>query len=314
MCVRLTLGAQDKDLLINLYRLFAERREKLETINVRKEEILVINKFLLFLLKYVGSPIICVFLLLLEAPPLKRIEFKHYERLPLWEGNVIIFPNHRSWWDVVVTPHLYFPWWFRELKEDLVDLLKETISAVHRILHWIIDERIRIKIGNGQSVFSKDVPITAADKHNLRAFPWLEGIIFRVNREKNGGTPSERAVSARYAQRVLKKNGRVVIFAEGGMLGSVGDEEKIFDVATKEPILRLIEPGFCRLVSMTGSKVIIVIERGTDKVLPRGSYFPRLWRKVTISIGEPLVFPIGTDPELIRNTIDKARLDLYYSD
>jgi len=60
----------------------------MEIINKNQEEIVIFNKFLFFLLKYIISPIICVPLLLLEAA--QRIKFKHYERLPLWEGNIII--------------------------------------------------------------------------------------------------------------------------------------------------------------------------------------------------------------------------------
>jgi len=119
----------------------------METVNKKEEEIVVFNKFLFFLIKYIGTPIICVSLLLLEGA--KRIEFKHYERLPLWEGNIIILPNHRSWWDVVIVPHIYFPWWFRELLRDLFDLGKELLITVHRVSRWIIDERVKIKIPAG---------------------------------------------------------------------------------------------------------------------------------------------------------------------
>lgn len=283
----------------------------MEVLNKKQEEIVVFNKFLFFLIKYIGTPIICVSLLLLEG--LKRIEFKHYDRLPLWDGNIIILPNHRSWWDVVIVPHLYFPWWFRELLRDMIDLGKEFLITVRRVAHWLIDERVKIRIGNGENVFSRDVPITAADKHNLRHFPWLIGFIFRVNREKYGGTVQERATSARFAQRVLRRNGRIIVFAEGGRLDSVGDEEKIFDIVTHQPIFRRLEPGFCELVSITGAKVVPVILIGTDKVVPRGKFpFPRIWHKVTIKIGQPLVFPEGTSSELIRDIIDRARLDLYY--
>ena len=138
-------------------------------------------------------------------------------------------------------------------------------------------------------------------------------MIFRVNRKKYGGTVQERAVSAKFAQRVLKRNGRIIVFAEGGRLNSVGDEEKIFDIVTRQPILRLLEPGFCELVSITGAKVVPVILIGTDKVVPRGKFpFPRIWHKVTINIGKPLVFPAGTSSDFIRDTIDKTRLDLWY--
>ncbi|KKT17461.1 MAG: hypothetical protein A2654_01345 [Candidatus Nealsonbacteria bacterium RIFCSPHIGHO2_01_FULL_43_31] len=283
----------------------------MEVINKKQEEIVIFNKFLFFLIKYIGTPIICVLLILLEGA--KRIEFKHYERLPLWEGKIIVLPNHRSWWDVVIVPHLYFPWWFREILRDMIDLGKELLITIRRVSHWVIDERVKIKIGNGENVFSRDVPMTAADKHNLRHFPWLIGFIFRVNRKKHGGTVQERAASARFAQRVLERNGRIVVFAEGGRLDSVGDEEKIFDIATRQPILRLLEPGFCELVSITGAKIVPVILIGTDKVMPRGKFpFPRVWRKVLIKIGEPIVFPTGASPDFVRDAIDKARIDLYY--
>lgn len=276
----------------------------MEVVNKKEEEIVIFNKFLFFLIKYIGTPLICVLLLLLEGA--KRIEFKHYERLPLWEGNIIILPNHRSWWDVVIVPHIYFPWWFRELLRDLYDLGKELFITVRRLARWTIDERVKIKIGKGENIFSPDMPITAADQHNLRHFPWLVGLIFRVNRKKYGGTVQERAISARFAQRVLKRNGRIVVFAEGGRLNSVGDEEKIFDIATRQPILRVLESGFCELVSITGAKVIPVILTDTDKVVPL------FWHRVTINIGKPLVFPVGTPSDFIKDTIDKARLDLYY--
>ncbi len=284
----------------------------MEAVNKKPEEVLIFNKFLFFLIKYVGSPIICILLIMLEGI-FGRIEFRHYDRLPLWEGNIIILPNHRSWWDVILVPHIYFPWWFRELKNDLPDLLRELLSAIRRVLWWVVDERVKVKVGNGENVFSRDVPITAADKRNLRYFPWLIGFIFRINRKKHGGTVEERAASARFARRVLKRNGRIIFFAEGGRLNSVGDEEKIFDIKTRKPILRLLEPGFCELVSITGAKVVPVILIGTDKVMPPGKFpFPRVWHKVIVGLGKPLSFPVGTSPEVIASIIDKARVDLYY--
>lgn len=304
MQVRFLLRAQRS----SFYEKYSRKEVKLmEVVNKKQEDIVIFNKFLFFLIKYIGTLMVCVPLLMLESPlGFKRIEFKHYERLPLWEGNIIVLPNHRSWWDVIIAPHIYFPWWFRELPRDLPDLIKEFLIMVRRVLHWLIDERVKIRMGDGKNIFSPDVPITAADKHNLRHFPWLIGFIFRVNRKKHGGTAQERAASARFAQRVLGRNGRIVVFAEGGRLNKVGDEEKIFDIKTRKPILRLLEPGFCGLVSITGAKVIPVILIGTDKILPM------ILHKVTVKIGKPLVSPVGTPSDVIRDTIDKARISLYY--
>ena len=54
----------------------ANRKEviPMEVVNKKEEEIVVFNKFLFFLIKYIGTPLICVSLLLLEGA--KRIEFK----------------------------------------------------------------------------------------------------------------------------------------------------------------------------------------------------------------------------------------------
>lgn len=283
----------------------------METINKKQEETLFLYKLLFVLIKYFGSLIFGVLLLLLEGI-FRRIEFRHYERLPLWEGNIIILPNHRCWWDVILVPYLYFPWWFRELPDDFFELIREFRSTSRLIIRWLLGEIKEVKIGNGENIFSKDVPITAADKHNLRHFKWLVGFIFRINREKFGGTPQERAVATRFALRVLKRGGKIVNFAEGGFLGSVGDEQKIFDITTRQPILRLLDPNFAEFVSMTGSKVLPVILIGTDRVLPRGKSLPRIWRKVIINIGELISWQIGTDPDLITDTINKVRVNLYY--
>jgi 1-acyl-sn-glycerol-3-phosphate acyltransferase len=287
----------------------------MEAIKGSKEELLVFNKFFLFSIKYFLGPAISIALIMGEALPWKfrRVEFRHYDRLPLWEGKEIIAPNHTSWLDVVLVPYIYFPWWLREITDDVPDLFREAIFAGIRITQWVFDDRVKIKFSNGENVFSKDVPITAADKHNLRNFRWLKGFIFLVNREKYGGTKQEKATALRFAKRVLDRNGRVVMFPEGGMLDSAKEEEKIYDIKSRKPIQRALEPGVGVLVRMTGAKIIPILIVGADKVLPRGKFpFPRFWHKITITIGESLTFPTGTDPEIITCVLAKALIDLRY--
>lgn len=286
----------------------------MKIIDKDQKEILIVPKLLFFLVKYVLTLPICLLMTLPEA--IGRVKFLHYERLPLWEGNLIIVPNHRSWLDVIIVPYIYFPWWFRGFKDDLIDIIKEFLTTTYRFLWWLIDERVKIRIGRGDKIFSRDVPITAADRKNLRFLKWLLlGYIFDVNREKHGGTPNQRMVSARFARRVLGGKGRIIDFAEGGMINSrtLKEKDKLFDPDTGEFIMRKLEPGFCGLVSMTGAKVVPLILKGTDKILPRYKIpLPRFWHKVIIGIGEPLIFPVGTPQDIIEESLDKARISLYH--
>lgn len=286
-------------------------------IEIEPVQFVVFNKFLFFIIKYVLTPIAGILLCLGEIPfpPIsRRVQFIHYDRLPLWEGKIIVALTHNSWLDTVIAPLIYFPWWFREIFRDIWDLVKDLCLFFVHLGHFIIDERVKIKVKTGDDViFSKDVPMTAADKHNLRHFQFLRGWLFYINRAKGGAARRDRARAYRLGRMNLNNGGRINVFVEGGMLDSATDEEKIYDIKTRQPILRKLQPGVGQWASETGAKIVPVRIIGADKIMPRRKFpFPRFWHRLIIIIGEPLVFPIGTSPEVITDKLTSALIDLWY--
>ena len=91
---------------------------------------------------------------------------------------------------------LYFPWWFRELLERLRNLLT-----------WPLKLKI-IKRDSTIDIFThnfKDIPVSTADKHNLRHFWWiLEGWNIFINRQE--GEIGVRGSALRQAVEILENN------------------------------------------------------------------------------------------------------------
>lgn len=286
-------------------------------IEIEPVQFVVFSKLLFFIIKYLIAPIAGVLLCLGEIPfpPIsRRVQFIHYDRLPLWEGKIIVALTHNSWLDAIIAALIYFPWWFREILKDILDLAKDLWLFFVRLGHFIIDERVKIKVKTGDNViFSKDVPMTAADKYNLRHFQFLRGWLFYINRAKGREAKKDRSRAYRLGRMNLNSGGRINVFAEGGMLDSALKEEKIYDVKTHQPILRLLQPGVGQWASETGAKIVPVRIIGADKILPRRKFpFPRFWHRLIIIIGEPLVFPVGTPPKEITEKLTSSLINLWY--
>ncbi len=275
-------------------------------------QIIILHRTVNLLIKYVFDPIFGVLLCLGEA--CGRIEYVNYQNLPLWEGKVILaFAGHNSWLDVALVHHIYFPWWFRELGDDLSGWWQEFHSFFKNFFQWLIDERVelRFRVVN-QTALSKDVPVLSADQRNLRAFRFLvDSWVFFVNRKKGG--ERDRAASYRFARRTLKAGGRPAIFVEGGMQNSADESQLIYDNETRQPILRTIKPGAVQLAIETGAKLVPVRLMGTDKVLPRWKFpFPRFWNKIIIIICEPITFSPDMSVEEGVSILTQRLVDSYY--
>ena len=268
---------------------------------------LFIVLFSIYVLGSIGGVLMC----LLEA--VKIIRFRNYTRLPLWEGKLILASNHPSWLDVVILPMLYFPWWFRELLERTRDFLAWPLKILRR-------ESV-------SSIFARDfrdVPVSTADKHNLRRFWWvLEGWnIFISRREDEIG---DRGGALKKAIQILKDNGRIVIFPGGGRdFKAEQNRDGIYDIKTRQLILRRPKPGMGWMVQQTGATVVPIRLDGTDKVLrnsPNKGLPPflrferrilRIWHPTTIKIGSPLRFPVGTREKVVTEEFIRAQIQLYY--
>ena len=240
------------------------------------------------------------------------VRFYNYARLPLWEGKIILASNHPSWLDVVIIPMLYFPWWFRELLE-----------RIRAFGTWPLKVAKRESIS---SIFTKDfkeIPVSTADKHNFRYFWWiLEGWNIFINRREDG--VRERGGALRQAVEILENNGRVVIFPGGGRdFKAEKRGDGIYDIKTRQLILRKPKPGIGWTVKQTGATIVPIRLEGTDKVLPNKAngrlhpflrferYIVRVWHPIIIRIGQPLRFSVGTKEEVVLEKYIQAQIELY---
>jgi len=255
----------------------------------------------------VGGILIC----LLEV--CRIIRFYNYARLPLWEGRLILASNHPGWLDVAIIPMLYFPWWFRELLERIRDFLIWPLKIIKRE-----------SIGSIVTKDLKEIPASTVDKHNFRHFWWvLEGWNIFINRRE--GEIGERGSALRKAVEILENDGRIVIFPGGGRDFKAEQQgDGIYDIKTRQLILRRPKPGIGWTVEQTGATIVPIRIEGTDKVLPNKAnerllsflrferYILRIWHPTIIKIGEPLRFPVGTKWEEVLEKYIQAQLKLYH--
>lgn len=263
--------------------------------------------FSIYVLGTIGGLLIC----LLEA--FRRLRFYNYARLPLWEGKIILASNHPSWLDVVIVPMLYFPWWFKELWDKNKEFWASPVK-------FIKQEPV-------ENVFAKDfktIPVSTADKYNFRHFRWaLEGWnIFIDRRDQRVG---ERGGALKKAVEILDNNGRVIIFPGGGRdFKAEVNGDGIYDIETRDLIMRKPRPGIGWIVKQTGATVVPVRLEGADKAFPNQPneklppflrferYLLRFWRQTNIKIGEPMRFSPGTDEDVVLQKFIQAQIDLYH--
>jgi 1-acyl-sn-glycerol-3-phosphate acyltransferase len=177
--------------------------------------------------------------------------------------------------------------------------------------------------GNIITKYFKDVPVSTADKHNLRHFGWfLEGWNIFINRRE--GEVRERSSALKKAVSILKNDGRIVIFPGGGRDFKADENgDGIYDVKTRQLITRRPKPGLGLVVKRTGATIVPIRLEGTDKVLPNKTnerlpaflrferYILRLWLPIIVRVGKPLKFPVGTKVEVILEKYIEAQVELF---
>lgn len=263
--------------------------------------------FSIYFIGTLGGILMCF----LEA--LRRIQFHNYENLPLWEGKLILASTHPSWLDVVIVPLLYFPWWFREILKRSKDFFILPIRVIEKK-----------PLGDIFTEDFKDIPVSMADKYNLRSFRWLlEDLALFINREEDKITA--RSTLLRRAIEILKDNRRIVIFPGGGRdFRAEQYDDGIYDIKTRRLILRMPKPGIGQMVKSTGAPIVPIRLEGTDKVLPNQynerlpsflkwtRYLLRVWHPVIIKIGKPIRLPKGTDEKVVLQEYINAQIVLFY--
>ncbi len=110
---------------------------------------------------------------------------------------------------------------------------------------------------------------------------WFFNALGMIPLKRGGGSASQRALAA--AREVLEQGGALGIYPEG----------------TRSPDGRLYKghTGVARLAKQTGAPVIPVAQFGTSEVQPIGSRGVKLFRSVSVKMGEPLWWPGSRVPE-----------------
>jgi 1-acyl-sn-glycerol-3-phosphate acyltransferase len=106
---------------------------------------------------------------------------------------------------------------------------------------------------------------------------WFFRAVGMIPLKRGDGSASERALAA--AREVLDKGGVLGIYPEG----------------TRSPDGRLYKghTGAARLARDCRAPIVPVAQCGTDEVQPIGAMWPKLFRQVTVKMGEPLWWEEG---------------------
>ncbi|MFC1925311.1 lysophospholipid acyltransferase family protein [Chloroflexota bacterium] len=183
---------------------------------------------------------------------------------PKKNKGLILIHNHPSLWEPAVLPFLFSPW-------------------------YLFSPRF--------------VPFSTPDKKNYFNKWWFflyRAVCIPVER----GNLKEEVRALRRMQKKLNEGGILIMAPEGGRTHK-GEEFKVMRNGKTEIVkdlseidlrdgkaVRRFKSGIGRLIYNANADIIPLWTEGGEGVVPNKSHalysFPRLWRKATIKIGEPL--------------------------
>ncbi|MEX1027831.1 MAG: lysophospholipid acyltransferase family protein [Candidatus Paceibacterota bacterium] len=102
------------------------------------------------------------------------------------------------------------------------------------------------------------------------------------------GQPRGEVQALAKVVRLLRIGSRVIIFPEGGRTHK---GVKFHYSKSRKHRVRELKNGLARAACDSGATIVTVWIDGADRVLPAGSVIPLLWRRITITIGEPIKVP-----------------------
>ena len=149
-----------------------------------------------------------------------------------------------------------------------------------------------IAIGRRRMTF-----VAKAEYFEQRRTAWFFRAIGQIPIARTGGSASESALIA--ATEVLRRGGVFGIYPEG--------------TRTRDGLTHRGHTGVARLARTTGAPIVPVGLVGTDECQPTDAKLPRLFRKVTIRFGEPIVAEpadADTDGLALRAVTDEVMFEI----
>jgi 1-acyl-sn-glycerol-3-phosphate acyltransferase len=227
---------------------------------------------------YVLVPILGIATCLLEF--FGRIRFQHFERFPLWNGNLIIVSNHPSLFEPFILPLMGFPWM------NFPWLFSPLWSKVKFSFNWFRELQKEFYLSK------KLIPANVPDRDNFYDAPYW-GLFRAINVPINRNGDARGRISTISALRkALENGGRVLLFPEGTRTYKAMRKSGTTTASGKK--LGELKDGAAWLAMKTNASVLPIWVEGTDKVLPNDRLpFPRLWHRTTIKIGTPFFVTRG---------------------
>lgn len=235
-----------------------------------KKKLVAEIKFLI--VNYILVPILGIVVCLLES--VGRIRFQHFERFPMWDGNLIIVSNHPSLFEPFILPLMGFPWM------NYPWVFSPLWSRIKLSLNWF--RGLQKEFHLPKKLVLANVP----DRNNFYDAPYW-GLFRTINVpiDRNGGAHG-RISTISALRKTLENGGRVLIFPEGTRTYKAMRKSGTTTASGKE--LGELKDGAAWLAMKTNARILPIWVEGTDKVLPNDRLpFPRLWHRTTIKIGNP---------------------------
>ena len=205
---------------------------------------------------------------------LGTIKISGWEKFPHGRGNLIVISNHPSLLEPILVPALFF---------------KDYIFHPFKLSPWSTPDKTNYyDRWYWFWLRPRAIPIDRTDKRaELKAF-------FKM-------------------KKILSSGGRIVFFPEGGRTFKGND----FFYSQKGKRIRTLKEGAGLLIAKTKALILPIWVEGTDQVLPNSPdpeklyyTFPRIWKKITIKIGDPLKFEEGNQKEEITQKLVTTLLKL----
>lgn len=253
-------------MFFNLFKSFWEDNQMKKILKSIFEKILY-----LFLLYTIGVFFGCLFHMLRL---IGTVRILHKERIPHGQGNMIIISNHPSLLEPILLPLLFFG-----------DYIRHPFKLC---------------------------PISIPDKENYMDkwyWWWLRFCAIPIDRKDK-----KKGMEALHKMKNALNAGRIIIpFAESsrtcwGKLFAESKKGKKIKISDERNQTMEGAGGISWLIKQTNPLVLFMWIAGAENILPNSPdrkklyhTFPRLWKKMTIKIGEPIRF----SEELSREEIAK---------
>jgi len=143
----------------------------------------------------------------------------------------------------------------------------------------------------------KHAPLIVADRFNFYDCWWFwpfRSVMVPIDRDSD----RKKAFSLLRIREAVECGRPIIIFPEGGRTFKGENGKFLYGKKGAKSRIRFLQEGIGFLVAKTGATVIPIGIKGSDEAFPNSKerLFTKFvpWKRITISVGEPISFPSDT--------------------